>query len=187
MLQAAHKFVMEKMWCICCYIHVKEGLYRIKLLCRRHPYWSYPAGLTIADLPPAGLTKAEVSPSLFTLPSPSLFTPHQILYSPSLIDHSSPNIILVDYNEMVDNYKAFALSELSVLRRLQNRVSLSTLKQGNLLHPETQPRRVWDNIQIENAVKCQIGKMCCTDKCFKMDAYKGMIKMHAIVIDCKYS
>ena len=27
----------------------KEGLYRIQILCRRHPFWSYPAGLTIAD------------------------------------------------------------------------------------------------------------------------------------------
>ena len=31
-----------------------------------------------------GLTKAEVSPSVFTPLSPSVFTPHQILYSPSL-------------------------------------------------------------------------------------------------------
>ena len=62
---------------------------------------------------------------------------------------------------MVDNYKAFALSELSVLRKLQNKVSLSTLKQGKLLHPETQPRKVWDNIQIENTVKFQIEK-CAT-------------------------
>ena len=29
----------------------KEGLYRIQILCRRHPFWSYPAGLTIADPP----------------------------------------------------------------------------------------------------------------------------------------
>ena len=29
---------------------IKEGLYRIQILCRRHPFWSYPAGLTIADL-----------------------------------------------------------------------------------------------------------------------------------------
>ena len=32
-------------------IAIKEGLYRIQILCRRHPFWSYPAGLTIADLP----------------------------------------------------------------------------------------------------------------------------------------
>ena len=38
-----------------------------------------------------GLTKAEVSPSVFTPLSPSVFTPHQILYSPSLTlsDHAS--------------------------------------------------------------------------------------------------
>ena len=30
---------------------VKEGLYRIQILCRRHPFRSYPAGLTIADPP----------------------------------------------------------------------------------------------------------------------------------------
>ena len=53
---------------------LKRGLYRFQILCRRHPFWSYPAGLTIA----------EVSPSLFTPLSPSLFTPHQILYSASL-------------------------------------------------------------------------------------------------------
>ena len=29
--------------------NIKEGLYRIQILCRRHPFWSYPAGLTIAD------------------------------------------------------------------------------------------------------------------------------------------
>ena len=29
----------------------KEGLYRIQILCRRHPFWSYLAGLTIADPP----------------------------------------------------------------------------------------------------------------------------------------
>ena len=69
-----------------------------------------------------------------------------------LINHSSPNIMLVDYNEMVDNYKAFALSELSVLKKLQNRVRCSTPKQGKL----TQPTKVWDNIQIENTVKFQI-------------------------------
>ena len=33
---------------------------------------------------PAGLTKAEVSPSVCTPHSPSLFTQHQIIYSPSL-------------------------------------------------------------------------------------------------------
>ena len=40
------------------------------------------SGLT----PPRRLTKAEVSPSLFTPLSPSLFTPRQILYRASLSD-----------------------------------------------------------------------------------------------------
>ena len=31
---------------------VKGALYRIQILCRRYTFWSYPAGLTIAD-PPA--------------------------------------------------------------------------------------------------------------------------------------
>ena len=30
---------------------IKEGLCRIQILCRRHPFWSYPAGLTITDPP----------------------------------------------------------------------------------------------------------------------------------------
>ena len=30
---------------------VVVSLYRIQILCRRHPCWSYPAGLTIADPP----------------------------------------------------------------------------------------------------------------------------------------
>ena len=30
---------------------VKEGLYRIQILCRRNPFWSYPTGLTIAHPP----------------------------------------------------------------------------------------------------------------------------------------
>ena len=34
----------------------------------------------------AGIAKAEVSPSLFTPLSPSLLTPHQILYSAPLMD-----------------------------------------------------------------------------------------------------
>ena len=55
---------------------LKEGLYRIQILCRRHPFWSYPAWLT----------KAAVSLSVCTPLSPSLFTPHQILYSPSLTE-----------------------------------------------------------------------------------------------------
>ena len=55
-------------------LRLKEGLYRIQILCRRHPFWSYPAGLTIA----------EVSRSVCTPLSPSLFTPRQIIYSPSL-------------------------------------------------------------------------------------------------------
>ena len=32
-----------------CYI--KGALYRIQILCRRYTFWSYPAGLTIADPP----------------------------------------------------------------------------------------------------------------------------------------
>ena len=31
---------------------LKGALYRIQILCRRYTFWSYPAGLTIAD--PAG-------------------------------------------------------------------------------------------------------------------------------------
>ena len=30
---------------------VKGALYRIQILCRRYTFWSYPAGLTIADPP----------------------------------------------------------------------------------------------------------------------------------------
>ena len=30
---------------------LKEGLYIVQILCPRHPFGSYPAGLTIADLP----------------------------------------------------------------------------------------------------------------------------------------
>ena len=30
---------------------IKEGLYKIQILCRRYPFWSYPARLTIADPP----------------------------------------------------------------------------------------------------------------------------------------
>ena len=30
---------------------IKGALYRIKILCRRYTFWSYPAGLTIADPP----------------------------------------------------------------------------------------------------------------------------------------
>ena len=28
---------------------IKGALYRIQILCRRYTFWSYPAGLTIAD------------------------------------------------------------------------------------------------------------------------------------------
>ena len=42
---------------------------------------------------PAALTKAEVSPSLFTPLSPSLFTPHQILYMASLTPDTSDYLI----------------------------------------------------------------------------------------------
>ena len=31
-------------------VRVKGALYRIQILCRRYTFWSYPAGLTIADL-----------------------------------------------------------------------------------------------------------------------------------------
>ena len=56
--------------------------------------FKYYADAIHSDLTPArvnnswtvGLTKAEVSPSVFTLLSLSVFTPHQILYSPSLND-----------------------------------------------------------------------------------------------------
>ena len=61
---------------------LKEGLYRIQILCRRHPFWSYPAGLT----------KAEVSPSVCTPLSPILFTPQQILYSPALMFSNSRHV-----------------------------------------------------------------------------------------------
>ena len=30
---------------------IKGALYRIQILCRRYTFWSYPAGLTIADTP----------------------------------------------------------------------------------------------------------------------------------------
>ena len=30
---------------------LKGALYRIQILCRRYTFWSYPAGLTIADPP----------------------------------------------------------------------------------------------------------------------------------------
>ena len=33
------------------YLNVKRALYRIKILCQRYTFWSYPAGLTIADPP----------------------------------------------------------------------------------------------------------------------------------------
>ena len=32
-------------------VDVKGALYRIQILCRRYTFWSYPAGLTIADTP----------------------------------------------------------------------------------------------------------------------------------------
>ena len=32
-------------------VHLKAALYRIQILCRRYTFWSYPAGLTIADPP----------------------------------------------------------------------------------------------------------------------------------------
>ena len=61
---------------------LKRGC-RIQILCRCHPFWSYPTGWTIASWPTV-LTNAEVSPSLATPLSPSLFTPHQLLYRASL-------------------------------------------------------------------------------------------------------
>ena len=53
------KVVVRKIaWPICCLpakpvIHecIKGALYRIQILCRRYTFWSYPAGLTIADPP----------------------------------------------------------------------------------------------------------------------------------------
>ena len=33
------------------YWNIKGALYRIEILCRRYTFWSYPAGLTIADPP----------------------------------------------------------------------------------------------------------------------------------------
>ena len=33
------------------YWNIKGALYRIQILCRRYTFWSYPAGLTIADPP----------------------------------------------------------------------------------------------------------------------------------------
>ena len=50
---------------------IKEGLYRIKILCRRHPFWSYPR--RVNNSWPAGLTKAEVSPSVCTPLSLSVY------------------------------------------------------------------------------------------------------------------
>ena len=70
-------------------LELKRGC--IQILCRRHPFWSYPAGLTIDD--PPCVTKAEVSLSLFTPLSPSLFTPHQILYRASLTPDTSDYLI----------------------------------------------------------------------------------------------
>ena len=32
-------------------MYIKGALYRIQILCRRYTFWSYPAGLTIADTP----------------------------------------------------------------------------------------------------------------------------------------
>ena len=33
------------------FLHLKGALYRIQIICRRYTFWSYPAGLTIADPP----------------------------------------------------------------------------------------------------------------------------------------
>ena len=63
--------------------------YRIQILYRRHPFWSYPAGLT----------QAEVPPSVCTPQSPSLFTTQQILYSPSLTYLFAPNLSLAYFAE----------------------------------------------------------------------------------------
>ena len=30
---------------------IKDGLYRIQILCRHHPFWTYPTGLTLVDPP----------------------------------------------------------------------------------------------------------------------------------------
>ena len=32
-------------------VFIKEALYKIQILCRRYTFWSYSAGLTIADPP----------------------------------------------------------------------------------------------------------------------------------------
>ena len=50
---------------------IEEGLYRIQILRRRHPFWSYPR--RVNNSWPAGLTKAEVSPSVCTALSLSVY------------------------------------------------------------------------------------------------------------------
>ena len=70
----------------------KGALYRIQILCRRYTFWSYPAGLTIAD--PRDNKSRNIAESIhtkFTPPSPSLFTPHQILYSAPLMSAIIPS------------------------------------------------------------------------------------------------
>ena len=64
---------------------IKGTLYIIQILCRRYTFWSYPAGLTIAD--PPGKQKLKYRRvyshhfhTTFTPLSPSLFTPHTIIY-----------------------------------------------------------------------------------------------------------
>ena len=71
---------------------LKGALYRIQILCRRYTFWSYPAGLTIADPPDnKRLSIAESIHTTFTPLSPSLFTPHEILYSAPLIGSQCAN------------------------------------------------------------------------------------------------
>ena len=66
-------------------IIIKGALYRIQILCRRYTFWSYPAGLTIADRRDnKSCSIAESIHTTFSSLSPSLFTPHQILYSAPL-------------------------------------------------------------------------------------------------------
>ena len=61
---------------------------------------------------PAGLTKAEVSPSICTPLSPSLFTPHQILYSPALSEW-----IWLTYGSCFETIHVVSASQLEVLGR----------------------------------------------------------------------
>ena len=54
---------------------------------------------------PAGFTKAEVSPSVCTPLLPSLFTPHQILYSPSLTHMKTSTISTSGHRFKLQTYQ----------------------------------------------------------------------------------